>query len=63
VLTQTPDAFEVNVAECRYARFRMTEGFGGNSPGPQTIMQGASHCDFRYALKRRDGTNGTVSGE
>jgi hypothetical protein len=21
----------------------------------QTIMQGASHCDFRYALKKPDG--------
>lgn len=36
--------------------FPMAEGFG---PGvqltrTQTIMQGASHCDFRYALKKRD---------
>jgi hypothetical protein len=75
VVKQTPDAFEVNVTGCRYAKFyneigipelgflltcsadfSMTEGFG---PGvqltrTQTIMQGASHCDFRYVLKQRE---------
>ena len=35
------------------ADFTMTEGFGGKVEltRTQTIMQGASHCDFRYALK------------
>ncbi|SRR5258706_8811884 len=28
------------------------EGFGAKLTVTQTIMQGASHCDFRYALKR-----------
>jgi len=34
----------------------MTEGFGaGVQLNPDaTIMQGASHCDFRYALKRSE---------
>jgi hypothetical protein len=33
----------------------MTEGFGTDVQltRTQTIMQGASHCDFRYALKER----------
>jgi hypothetical protein len=33
--------------------FPMTEGFGApvELKRTQTIMQGASHCDFRYALK------------
>jgi hypothetical protein len=74
VVKQAPDAFEVNVTECRYARFYkeigapelgflltcssdfpMTEGFGTDVQltRTQTIMQGASHCDFRYALKER----------
>ena len=73
VVKQAPDAFEVNVTECRYAEFyneigapelgflltcsadfSMTEGFGGGVQltRTQTIMQGASHCDFRYALKQ-----------
>jgi hypothetical protein len=73
VVKQAPDAFEVNVTECRYAKFykeigapelgflltcsadfRMTEGFGTDVQltRTQTIMQGASHCDFRYALKQ-----------
>jgi hypothetical protein len=35
------------------ADFAMTEGFsdGVELTRTQTIMQGASHCDFRYALK------------
>jgi hypothetical protein len=74
VVKQAPDAFEVNVTECRYARFYkeigapelgflltcssdfpMTEGFGTDVQltRTQTIMQGASHCDFRYVLKER----------
>jgi len=73
VVKQTADAFEVNVTECRYARFYkeigvpelgflltcgadfpMTEGFGAGVQltRTQTIMQGASHCDFRYALEQ-----------
>lgn len=73
VVKQTPDAFEINVTECRYAKFYkeigapelgflltcgadfpMAEGFGADVrlTRTQTIMQGASHCDFRYALKK-----------
>jgi hypothetical protein len=69
VLKKTPDAFEVNVTECRYAQFYRkigapelgflltcsadfahAEGFGADITltRTQTIMQGASHCDFRY---------------
>ena len=75
VVKQAPDAFEVNVTECRYARFYkeigapelgflltcsadllMTEGFGADVQltRTQTIMQGARHCDFRYALKQSE---------
>jgi hypothetical protein len=75
VLKQAPDAFEVNVTECRYAKFynkigapelgfllicsadfAHAEGFGANVQltRTQTIMQGASHCDFRYALKKNE---------
>ena len=71
VVKQGPEAFEVNVIECRYAEFykeigapelgflltcsadfSMTEGFGTDVQltRTQTIMQGASHCDFRYKL-------------
>ena len=73
VVKQAPDAFEVNVTGCRYAKFykeigapelgflltcsadfSMTEGFGTGVQltRTQTIMQGASHCDFRYVLKQ-----------
>lgn len=36
------------------ADFAHAEGFGGEVQltRKQTIMQGASHCDFRYALKK-----------
>ena len=72
VVKKAPDAFEVNVTECRYAKFynkigapelgflltcsadfSHAEGFGTDVQltRTQTIMQGASHCDFRYALK------------
>jgi hypothetical protein len=36
------------------ADFPMTEGFsdGVKLTRTQTIMQGATHCDFRYALKK-----------
>ena len=75
VVKQAPDAFEVNVTGCRYAKFynelgapelgfllvcssdfAMAEGFGPDVrlTRTQTIMQGASHCDFRYALKKRE---------
>ncbi len=37
------------------ADFEMTEGYGAGVElkRTQTIMQGASHCDFRYALKKK----------
>jgi hypothetical protein len=75
VVRKTPQAFEVNVTECRYARFYSkigapelgflltcsadfahAEGFGAGVQltRTQTIMQGASHCDFRYALKKNE---------
>jgi L-2-amino-thiazoline-4-carboxylic acid hydrolase len=75
VIKQAPAAFEVNVTECRYARFykeigapelgflltcsadfSMTGGFGTDVQltRTQTIMQGASHCDFRYVLKQSE---------
>lgn len=40
---------------CR-ADFSHAEGFGANVrlTRTQTIMQGASHCDFRYALQRSE---------
>jgi L-2-amino-thiazoline-4-carboxylic acid hydrolase-like protein len=39
------------------ADFPMAEGFGPQVQltRTQTIMQGASHCDFRYALTKRAG--------
>lgn len=73
VIEQTPDAFELDVTECRYAKFykeigapelgflltcsadfAMAEGFGADVQltRTQTIMQGASHCDFRYRMKQ-----------
>jgi len=73
VVKDTPDAFELNVTECRYAEFYNkigapelgflltcsgdtaffhAEDFGAKLTVTQTIMQGASHCDFRYALKQ-----------
>ncbi len=75
VVKKAPDAFEVNVTECRYAKFynkigapelgflltcsadfSHAEGFGAGVQltRTQTIMQGASHCDFRYALKQSE---------
>ena len=75
VLKRTPEAFELNVTQCRYAQFYKkigapelgflltcsadfshAEGFGAGVEltRTQTIMQGASHCDFRYALKRAE---------
>jgi len=73
VIKQAPDAFEINVTGCRYAKFYkeigapelgflltcsadflMAEGFGVQLTRTQTIMQGASHCDFRYALKQSE---------
>jgi hypothetical protein len=40
--------------ECS-ADFSMAEGFGPDVQltRTQTIMQGASHCDFRYALQQK----------
>ncbi|PYN94657.1 MAG: hypothetical protein DMD91_27360 [Candidatus Rokuibacteriota bacterium] len=40
--------------------FAMAEGFGSNIElaRTQTIMQGASYCDFRYRrIKPRDGSD------
>jgi predicted ArsR family transcriptional regulator len=75
VVKKAPDAFEVNVTECRYAQFynkigapelgflltcsadfAHAEGFGKGVQltRTQTIMQGASHCDFRYRLKQSE---------
>ena len=77
VVRNAPDAFELNVTECRYAKFYNkigapelgflltcsadsdsfhTEGFGADVQltVTQTIMQGASHCDFRYARKKNE---------
>jgi hypothetical protein len=75
VVTQTPDAFEVNVTGCRYARFfqelgvpelgfllvcsadlAMADGYGADVRLRRTltIMQGASHCDFRYQLTKSE---------
>ena len=75
VVKQAADTFEINVTQCRYAKFYheigapelgllltcsadfpMAEGFGADVhlTRTQTIMQGASHCDFRYALKRSE---------
>jgi hypothetical protein len=75
VIKQAPDAFEINVTGCRYAKFYneigapelgflltcsadfpIAEGFGTEVQltRTQTIMQGASHCDFRYVLKQRE---------
>jgi hypothetical protein len=36
--------------------FPITEGFGAGVrlTRTQTLMQGASHCDFRYALEKND---------
>lgn len=69
VVAQSADTFELNVTECRYARFYqelgapelgflltctpdfdVAEGLGPDVQltRTQTIMQGASHCDFRY---------------
>jgi predicted ArsR family transcriptional regulator len=73
VVKEAPDTFDVNVTECRYAKFynkigapelgflltcsadfSHAEGFdaGVQLTRTQTILQGASHCYFRYVLKR-----------
>src|SRR5215470_5684412 len=73
VVRQAPDAFEVNVTGCRYAKFykelgepelgfllvcsqdfTFAEGLGPDIKltRTQTIMQGASHCDFRYRRQK-----------
>ena len=72
VLKKSPDAFDLDVTGCRYAKFfqelgepelgfllvcsqdfTFAEGFGDGVELKltQTIMQGASHCAFRYQLK------------
>src|SRR5262249_28461043 len=72
VLKKGPEAYEINVKECQYAKFfkelgepelgfllacspdfPLAEGYGDvKLKRPQTIMQGASHCDFRYRLEQ-----------
>ena len=75
VLRKTPDAFDMNVTSCRYAKFykeigapelgfllvcgadfHVAEGFGPDVQlrRTQTIMQGASHCDFRYEKRKNE---------
>ena len=69
-----PDAFELDVKECQYAKLyrelgepelgfllvcsqddTFFEGYEGvELKRTQTIMQGASHCDFRYRLGRKE---------
>ena len=73
VLKSSPEAFELNVTECQYAKFYKAlgepelgfllvcsqddtffEGYEGvELKRTQTIMQGASHCDFRYRLEQK----------
>ena len=73
VLQQTPERFEIDVTQCRYAQFfkqigapelgfllvcsadfEMAQGYGAGVQlkRTQTLMQGASHCDFRYTLDK-----------
>ena len=73
VLEQSPERFEIDVTQCRYAQFfkqigapelgfllvcsadfAMAQGYGAGVrlKRTQTLMQGASHCDFRYALDK-----------
>jgi len=80
ILRQTPDAFDVNVTGCHYAKFYkeigapelgfllvcssdfpQAEGFGApvHLSRTQTIMQGASHCDFRYRLEESKANGST----
>ncbi|HSS00185.1 MAG TPA: L-2-amino-thiazoline-4-carboxylic acid hydrolase [Kofleriaceae bacterium] len=38
-----------------HSDFAMTEGFPGvELQRTQTLMQGGSHCDFRYSLRKKD---------
>lgn len=73
VLKSSPEAFELNITECQYAKFykelgepelgfllvcsqddAFFEGYEGvRLKRTQTIMQGASHCDFRYRLEQK----------
>jgi pantoate kinase len=61
-LVTEPDQMDFNVTRCRYAEMYKEMGLGdiGHllSCNPdiqlertQTIMKGASHCDFRYKMK------------
>lgn len=73
VVKQEPTAADVNVTECRFAKFYkaigapelgflltcssdfpMAEGYGPEVEftRTQTIMQGASHCDFHYRVRK-----------
>jgi hypothetical protein len=83
IIKQAPDAFDVNITGCRYARFyqeigapelgfllvcsadfAMAEGYGApvQLTRTQTIMEGASHCDFRYRLIE-DATGSNDAGQ
>ena len=70
VLKNSPEAFELDVTECQYAKFykelgepelgfllvcsqdfTFFEGYEGiELKRTQTLMQGASRCDFRYRI-------------
>ena len=72
VQKKSPEAYELNITECQYAKFfeelgepelgfllvcsqdfNFFEGYEGvKLKLTQTIMQGASHCDFRYRLEK-----------
>ena len=40
--------------------FFHAQAFGAKLTVTQTIMQGASHCDFRYALKKNEKDTGNI---
>jgi len=60
---KTPDAFDAAdlgfLLTCS-ADFAWAEGYGAGVTltGTQTIMQAASHCEFRHALEPRDEATG-----
>ena len=67
VVERDGEQFGFNVTRCRYAElyrallscnrdYALIEGFNPavELTRTQTIMQGASHCDFRYRLRRQD---------
>src|SRR6266850_7024179 len=56
VVKKTPDALGFLLTCSADTDFFHAEGFGASVrlTVTQTIMQGASHCDFRYALKKNE---------